>query len=385
MRLTGAGLFVVDVGEPLTPILFDTLIARGRPFAVKADYRRLPPPIEELDLVHLRPDRDDACGPGTLVLRANDDGAFEFTRTAHGGARTVRVIAVERPGARVRLDTRRWRVLGRMLAASPVVARAFTAIRALALRTWAPIPRVAFPLMLPPAEALVAGVRAKWGAGPEVRRLVAESSAGLEAWEKDVFDRLVKPGGRVLVVGCGAGRVALALAAAFRVTGIDFVPALVDEARRLAAAGGVAATFEVATVEGLAAHAPATFDAVLVAAPVYEQTPGRQRRVAFLRALAGLCAPDGLIVLCAGWHRDRGPRRALIDGARWLLRRLGVRNVAEPGDRFLYHLSMISDHTTSCFLHGFQRPAEIAAEIRRAGLVAERHPEGAWLLRIRAR
>src|SRR6266851_612164 len=126
MRLTGAGLFVVDVGEPLTPILFDTLIARGRPFAVKADYRRLPPPIEELDLVHLRPDRDDACGSGTLVLRANDDGAFEFTRTAHGGARTVRVIAVERPGARVRLDTRRWRVLGRML---PACARSGEQVR----------------------------------------------------------------------------------------------------------------------------------------------------------------------------------------------------------------------------------------------------------------
>jgi SAM-dependent methyltransferase len=244
-----------------------------------------------------------------------------------------------------------------------------------------PIPRVAVPLTLPPVDELVAGVRAKWAAPLEVRRLVAEVVIGLEAWERDVFDRLVWPGARVLVVGCGAGRVALALAERCRVTGIDVVPALVQEARRLAAASSRAATFEVTAAEALLARAPACFDVVFVAAQVYEQTPGGARRVAFLRTLTALSVRGGLIVLCAGWHRDRGPRRALIDGVRWLLRRLRVRNVAEPGDRLLYHLSMTSDHTTSCFLHAFQRPEDIAAEIRRAGLVADRHPEGAWLLR----
>ena len=231
----------------------------------------------------------------------------------------------------------------------------------------------------------MAGVRAKWAAPVEVRRLVREARGGLDPWEKDVVGQLAR-GSRILVVGCGAGREAVALAErGFRVTGIDFVEPLVHEARRHATEAGVTATFVATTAEELADRTPASFDAILSTAPVYEQIPGRARRGRFLHALARLAAPGALIVLCAGWHRDRGPRRAVVDGVRWLMRRLGVRGVAEPGDWTIYHLSMISDPRTSCFLHAFQRPEEIERELRAAGLAGARHPEGPWLLRIPAR
>jgi SAM-dependent methyltransferase len=384
MRLTGEGLFAVDVGEPLTADVFARLLARGTPFAVKADYRGVLPPIEELDLVHLDPDLRGGAAPGTLVLAAVDDeGGFAFTWNPPRDARAVaRVVAVERPGAIVRLDRRRWRLIGRALAASPAAAAAFGAARALAVRAWRPMPPGRAPLTLPPPERIVAGVRAKWAAPAEVRHLAADSAPALEAWEQDVFDRLVAPGARVLVIGCGGGRESLALAErGCRVTGIDFVPALVEEARRRAAGAGLAATFEATTAEELALRLPAAFDAVLATTPVYEQTPGRARRIAFLRALRRLTAPDGLVVLCASWYPDRGPRRAVIDGMRWLLGRLGVRGAAEPGDRFTYHVSIASRHDSACFYHRFQRPEEIAREIRAAGLAGETHPEGPWLLR----
>jgi SAM-dependent methyltransferase len=383
MRLTADGLFAVDAGQPLTSAVFATLLARGRPFAIKADYREVPPPIEELDLVHLRPIEPNAASPGTLVLAAVDEeGGFQFTWTPPRGVSAMaRVIAVERPGRVVRLDTRRWRFIGRAMAASPTIAAVLATARALVVRACRPMPPARAPLIMPPPERVVADVQAKWGAPAEVRRLVAEADPVLEAWEKDVFDHLVSPGARVLVIGCGGGRESLALAErGFRVTGIDFVPALVDEARRRAARTGHAATFEATTVEALAPGHPAAFDVALVTTPVYEQTPGRERRVAFLRALARLTAPGGLIVLCAPAHRDRGPRRAVIDGLRWMLRRLGVRAAAEPGDRFTYHVSIASDHRSVCFYHRFQRPEEIAREIHAAGLVAERHPEGPWLV-----
>jgi SAM-dependent methyltransferase len=386
MHLTGAALFVVEAGAPLTPALFEALLARDQPFALKSDYGGLPPPIEELDLLHLRPAAPEDCPRGTIVLRAHADGTFEFTRTPpRDGARAARVEAIERPGARVRLDALRWRVVGPMLAASPRFARAFTRARALGLRAFAPIPRAAFPLVLPSEAALIAGVQAKWAAPCEVERLVREAADGLEPWEKDLFDRHAAPGSRVLVVGCGAGRVTLALAGRFDVTGIDFVPASIAEARRLAADAGLTVRFEATTAEELANRGGAAFDAVLSVLPVYEQIPGRARRIAYLRALASLCATGGLIVLCAGWYRDRGPRRLVIDGIRASLRGLGVRGAAARGDRLLYHLSMISDYRTSCYLHGFQTPEEIEEEIAAAGLNAERHPEGVWLIRTAPR
>jgi 2-polyprenyl-3-methyl-5-hydroxy-6-metoxy-1,4-benzoquinol methylase len=380
MRLTGDGLFVVDAGEPLSPALFAALLARGAPFALKADYRGLPPPIEELDLVHLAP----AAGSrrGTLVLHRLDDGGFEFTRTppARGGAH-ARVVSVDRPGQRHDLARRRWRVLGRGLAASPGFARMFTATRGLFVRVWRPMPPATAPLRIAAADDVVAEVRAKWAAPAEVRHTVRAGRA-LESWEKDLIERLVPARARILVIGCGAGREALAFAErGFRVTGIDFVEAVVDEARRRAAADGLPATFETSTAEALIERAPGGFDVVIATAPVYEQTPGRERRVAFLRALARLTAPDGLVVLGAASHRDRGPRRTVIDGVRWLLRRLGVPSIAEPGDRFTYHVSLASHHATKCFYHRFQRPDEIAGELRAAGLDGTRHPEGPWLAR----
>ena len=382
MRLTGEGLFAVDVGEPLSPAVFAALLARGRPFSIKADYRGLPPPIEELDLVHLEPAGAATVPNGTLVLRLVDDAGFEFSRRPSARDDAIaRVVTVERPGHRHHLDRRRWRVLGRALAASPRFARVFGAARGFVVRVWRPMPPTAAPFTLAPPDELVAEVRRKWAAPAEVR-LTGGADPVLESWEEDIFARLIAPGASVLVIGCGGGRESLALAArGFRVTGIDFVEALVDEARRRAATARVAASFEATTAEALALRGAGGFAAVLVSTPVYEQTPGRARRIALLRSLARLTAPDGLVILCAAWHRDRGPRRAAIDGARWLLRKLGVASAAEPGDRFTYHVSIASHHATRCFYHRFQRPDEIARELRAAGLVGVPHPDGAWLVR----
>ena len=73
----------------------------------------------------------------------------------------------------------------------------------------------------------------------------------------------VMPGDRVLDVACGSGNVAIAAARCFAdVTGIDFVPALLERGRVRAAAEYL----EVEFVEGDAQHLPfddATFDATL--------------------------------------------------------------------------------------------------------------------------
>jgi ubiquinone/menaquinone biosynthesis C-methylase UbiE len=84
------------------------------------------------------------------------------------------------------------------------------------------------------------------------------------AWDR-ILD-LVVPGGRALValdVGCGTGFLSLELAArGHRVTGVDFAPAMIAEARRKASERGAAVAFDEADAERLP-FAAAHFDLVI--------------------------------------------------------------------------------------------------------------------------
>jgi ubiquinone/menaquinone biosynthesis C-methylase UbiE len=84
------------------------------------------------------------------------------------------------------------------------------------------------------------------------------------AWDR-ILD-LVLPGGRALEaldVGCGTGFLSFELAArAHRVTGVDFAPAMIAEARRKAAARAATIRFEEGDAEQLR-FASASFDLVI--------------------------------------------------------------------------------------------------------------------------
>ena len=109
----------------------------------------------------------------------------------------------------------------------------------------------------------------------------------------------LRAGERVLDVACGNGNAALAASRRFcQVTGIDYVPALLDRARRRAAAEGLEATFQEADAEDLP-FPDASFDVVLstcgaMFAPDQERTAGELLRV---------CRPGGRIGM-VNWVPD---------------------------------------------------------------------------------
>ena len=109
----------------------------------------------------------------------------------------------------------------------------------------------------------------------------------------------VRAGDKVLDVATGGGNTAISAARRFcDVTGIDYVPELIESARKRAEVEGVEVTFEVGDAEDLP-YPDASFDVVLstlgvMFAPDQEKTAGELLRV---------CRPGGKIGL-ANWTPD---------------------------------------------------------------------------------
>jgi SAM-dependent methyltransferase len=120
-------------------------------------------------------------------------------------------------------------------------------------------------------------------------------------------------GQRVLDVACGSGNVAIAAARRHAdVTGIDYVPTLLERARQRAAAEGLAINFREADAENLP-FADASFDVVLSAFGVMF-APNQERVAA---ELLRVCRPGGVIGL-ANWTPSSGIGDMFRLGARFV-------------------------------------------------------------------
>lgn len=151
---------------------------------------------------------------------------------------------------------------------------------------------------LPPAErfaASYAASKAAWDIGRPQRAFV------------EAADSIV---GRVLDSGCGTGDLAIWLAEHGRtVTGVDFLPAPLEAARRKAAVRGVAVTF--LQMDALAiGEIPERFDAVTDCGlfHVFDE-PGRRAYVAALRTLLEPGARVFVLCFADSEPGGHGPRR----------------------------------------------------------------------------
>jgi SAM-dependent methyltransferase len=191
-------------------------------------------------------------------------------------------------------------------------------------------------------------------------------NAGLSAEEQELLDLAVQGGdglrateGDLLLLGVGGGREAIPLARmGFRVTGVDYVPALVERAVHNAAERGVQIQGLVQEISRLDVPAGA-YDVVWLSRAMYSCVPTRTRRVAMVRRIARALKPGGLLLCQFHWN----PRPKTTRAGR-LLRRLvalaTLGNLAyEEGDVLWLRVE---------FVHAFSSLDRLRSELEDGGM-----------------
>lgn len=185
--------------------------------------------------------------------------------------------------------------------------------------------------------------------------------AGLELSERRIYDSLLRPSDRVLLVGCGAGRDLLALRElGYQVTGLDPMPELITQARGHLARRGLTAEVREGFVE--TADINDRYDVVVLAGCCYSYVPRSASRVATLERIKSHVSEEGRIVVTYLGSTARSPFSLQMTRTVGYLARVDWR--AEQGDSFT------RGYTVPCLLryeHLFG-PGEVARECAEAGL-----------------
>lgn len=198
----------------------------------------------------------------------------------------------------------------------------------------------------------------------------------IEAWaENDLIDSGLSPdeielleaspakNGDLLLLGVGGGREAIPLAQmGFRVTGIDYIPEMVNRAKENTAKRGIHIVGLVQEISQLDVPESA-YDVVWISRSMYSCVPTRARRVEMVQRIGRALKQGGVFLCQFQWNPNPKPR-----GAGERLRRLAalltLGNLAyEPGDMLWLNVE---------FVHAFSSEDAIRSELEQGGLSVAR-------------
>jgi ubiquinone/menaquinone biosynthesis C-methylase UbiE len=191
--------------------------------------------------------------------------------------------------------------------------------------------------------------------------------SGLSAEELEMLAVVPDTTGDLLLLGVGGGREAIPLARmGFRVTGVDYVPAMVERAIKSTARRGLSIQGLVQEISQLDVPAGA-YDVVWLSNWMYSCVPTRVRRVEMVRRIARALKARGWFLCQFQWRAHPRP-----PGRGRLLRRLvaacTLGNLTyEAGDTLW---------PSGEFYHQFSSKDAVRSELEEGGLAVERLKTG---------
>ncbi len=141
-----------------------------------------------------------------------------------------------------------------------------------------------------------ASVQRTYGSPSQVEKFASRARSGLLAWEERVAQRHLRPPGKLLDVGCGGGREAIALTQmGYSVAATDISKSLLDAAESQACDMGLGIDFQIG--DGTTLDYPeSTFHYALIVSQVLGNVPGHAQRVGLLHQARKALKRHGVLV-----------------------------------------------------------------------------------------
>ncbi len=300
-----------------------------------------------------------------VMRKARVKGSVKAERNGvNGDERLVgRIAAIDREGQRKTCDDRISRLAHVMyFSVRPLIRILLVVRRILSLLH----PR----FFVGDPESSLRSVAEKFDDAAEVVHYSHRTFQGLDEQERLLVEQFMGRSGRVLNIGCGAGREAFALAElGFAVVGIDVASQMIAEAKRYAKTSGKNIDFEVKDATALD-YPPNSFDYVLISAGVYSHIPTRQLRIDMLKKITDFLTPNGILFFSVLYRTGSFfSRISLYDVFRRIAKPILKRRLqSEPGDSLVRYVSPVGTPSKLCYVHFFKDPSKVLEEIALAGL-----------------
>jgi SAM-dependent methyltransferase len=184
-------------------------------------------------------------------------------------------------------------------------------------------------------------------------------NTGLNTEEHDLLKRISNKKGNLLLLGIGGGREAIPMAEmGFQVTGVDYIPAMVERAKENAIQRGVKIEGMVQEISQLDVP-QAAFDVVWISKFMYSCIPTRARRVQMVQRICSALKPGGEFV-CQFQIWTGAENRSKAERLRRLIAASPIGNRAyEDGDKLWLNVE---------FVHVFGSDDEVRSELEEGGL-----------------